>query len=98
MPAPGSSGCLWLDGATGVQNRSGGTVGIAASGIALLMGVDRILDMCRAAVNVAGDLVACLVMDKRAGGSSTSEEELQQQKSLQEERLATNEDVIVREV
>jgi Na+/H+-dicarboxylate symporter len=41
-----------------------GTVGIPASGIALLLGVDRILDMCRTAVIVAGDLVACLVMDK----------------------------------
>ena len=41
-----------------------GTVGILASGIVLLLGVDRILDMCRTAVIVAGDLVACLVMDK----------------------------------
>ncbi len=75
-----------------------GTVGIPASGIALLLGVDRILDMCRTAVNVAGDLVACLVMDKWVGGSSTSEEETRQQKDLQKERLLTNEDVIVREV
>ena len=75
-----------------------GTVGIPASGIALLLGVDRKLDMCRTAVNVAGDLVACLVMDKWAGGSSTSEEETRQQKDLQKERLLTNEDVIVREV
>ena len=75
-----------------------GTVGIPASGIALLLGVDRILDMCRTAVNVAGDLVACLVMDKWVGGSSTSEEETRQQKDLQKERLFTNEDVIVREV
>ena len=75
-----------------------GTVGIPASGIALLLGVDRILDMCRTAVNVAGDLVACLVMDKWVGGSSTSEEETRQQKDLQKERLFTNEDVIVRKV
>ena len=75
-----------------------GTVGIPASGIALLLGVDRILDMCRTAVNVAGDLVACLLMDKWVGGSSTSEEETRQQKDLQKERLFTNEDVIVREV
>lgn len=35
------------------------TVGVPASGIALILGVDRILDMCRTAVNVTGDLVAC---------------------------------------
>lgn len=72
-----------------------GTVGIPASGIALLMGVDRILDMCRTSVNVAGDLVACLVMDKWVGSTSTQKEEIQQQRDLQKERLETNEDVIV---
>ncbi len=40
-----------------------GTVGIPASGIALIIGVDRILDMCRTAVNVAGDLIVCTVLD-----------------------------------
>jgi len=40
------------------------TVGIPAEGIALILGVDRILDMCRTTVNVTGDLVACTVMEK----------------------------------
>lgn len=34
-------------------------VGIPAAGIALILGVDRILDMCRTSVNVLGDIVAC---------------------------------------
>lgn len=34
-------------------------VGIPAAGIALILGVDRILDMCRTAVNVLGDVVTC---------------------------------------
>ena len=38
-------------------------IGVPASGIALIIGVDRILDMCRTAVNVSGDLTACTVMD-----------------------------------
>ncbi len=38
-------------------------VGIPAEGVAILLGVDRILDMCRTSVNVTGDLTACLVMD-----------------------------------
>ena len=41
-----------------------GTVGIPAAGIALIMGVDRILDMSRTAINVSGDLVAAKLMDK----------------------------------
>jgi Na+/H+-dicarboxylate symporter len=47
-----------------------GSVGIPTSGIALIMGVDRILDMSRTAVNVAGDLVTCKVMDRLLGGKT----------------------------
>ncbi len=43
------------------------SVGIPTTGIALIMGVDRILDMTRTAVNVAGDLVTCTVMDRFIG-------------------------------
>lgn len=44
-----------------------GAVGIPASGIALVMGVDRILDMCRSAINVTGDLVTCQLMNHWVG-------------------------------
>lgn len=40
------------------------SVGIPAAGIAIILGVDRLLDMSRTAVNVLGDLVACVVVDK----------------------------------
>jgi len=40
------------------------SVGIPTTGIALIIGVDRILDMCRTSVNVSGDLTASLVMNK----------------------------------
>jgi Na+/H+-dicarboxylate symporter len=43
-----------------------GTVGIPAEGIALIIGVDRILDMSRTTLNVAGDLVAASVIDQYA--------------------------------
>jgi len=39
-------------------------VGIPAAGIALLLGVDRILDMCRTSVNVLGDVVTCLIAER----------------------------------
>jgi Na+/H+-dicarboxylate symporter len=38
------------------------TVGIPSAGIALIVGVDRILDMCRTVVNVCGDLAAATVI------------------------------------
>ncbi len=43
------------------------TVGVPPSGIALIMGVDRILDMCRTSINVTGDLVTCRLMENWAG-------------------------------
>jgi Na+/H+-dicarboxylate symporter len=38
------------------------TVGVPAEGIGIILGVDRLLDMCRTTLNVAGDLViaACV--------------------------------------
>ena len=42
-------------------------LGIPPDGAAILLGVDRILDMCRTSVNVSGDLTACVVMDKWLG-------------------------------
>jgi Na+/H+-dicarboxylate symporter len=47
-----------------------GTVGIPAEGMALIIGVDRILDMSRTTLNVAGDLVAASVIDQRMSDSA----------------------------
>lgn len=40
------------------------TAGIPSAGVVLIMGVDRILDMSRTAVNVCGDLVAARLMNR----------------------------------
>ncbi|MCY4544903.1 MAG: cation:dicarboxylase symporter family transporter, partial [Gemmatimonadetes bacterium] len=45
------------------------TIGVPAAGIALILGVDRILDMCRTAVNVTGDAAVATsvnAMEQRA--------------------------------
>ena len=42
------------------------SIGVPLEGIALILGVDRILDMCRTTINVTGDLTATLVMKKLA--------------------------------
>ncbi|NMT64467.1 dicarboxylate/amino acid:cation symporter [Marinobacter orientalis] len=49
------------------------TVGIPPGGIALIMGVDRILDMCRTAINVTGDLVTCRLVENWSGKRLPSE-------------------------
>jgi len=70
------------------------SVGIPATGIALIIGVDRILDMSRTAVNVTGDLTACLVMDRWVGGKKTAEEERREEVERDEIRYCDDEDVI----
>lgn len=39
-------------------------IGVPPEGIGIILGVDRILDMCRTMLNVTGDLVATSVMDR----------------------------------
>jgi len=39
-------------------------IGVPPYGIALIIDVDRILDMSRTTINVTGDLTACTVMNR----------------------------------
>jgi Na+/H+-dicarboxylate symporter len=59
-----------------------GTVGIPPSGIALIMGVDRILDMSRTAINVTGDLVTCALMERWVGGQGSAVEQIARQEKI----------------
>ena len=43
------------------------SVGLPTEGIALIMGIDRILDMLRTAVNITGDAVCTTIIDKQQG-------------------------------
>jgi DAACS family dicarboxylate/amino acid:cation (Na+ or H+) symporter len=46
------------------------SVGIPAEGIALILGVDRFLDMCRTTLNVSGDLVIAALVDEKKGDNA----------------------------
>jgi Na+/H+-dicarboxylate symporter len=43
------------------------SVGLPTAAIAILLPIDRILDTVRTAVNVEGDMVASVVVEKYAG-------------------------------
>ncbi|NLE38483.1 MAG: dicarboxylate/amino acid:cation symporter [Pirellulaceae bacterium] len=43
------------------------TIGVPLEGIALILGVDRVLDMCRSVVNVTGDAACALVIASSEG-------------------------------
>ena len=47
-----------------------GMVGVPMEGIAIILGVDRILDMCRTVVNVTGDMVTATIVDRFEGASA----------------------------
>lgn len=49
------------------------SAGIPSAGIALVLGVDRLVDMCRTVVNVTGDLAACSFFDKQMRDDFTSQ-------------------------
>lgn len=55
------------------------SVGLPLEGIALIIGIDRLLDMCRTAVNVTGDAVCSCVVAKFEGvlGNAVGEKKLQ---------------------
>lgn len=48
------------------------SAGIPVDGLIVIIGIDRILGMFRTAVNVTGDLTACVVFDKFHGAGSGS--------------------------
>jgi DAACS family dicarboxylate/amino acid:cation (Na+ or H+) symporter len=48
-----------------------GMVGVPMEGIAIILGVDRILDMCRTVLNVTGDLVTAAVVARFEGVQPT---------------------------
>jgi len=50
------------------------SVGVPAEGIAVILGVDRILDMCRTVVNITGDAAAAAVVAKTEGELLTEAE------------------------
>ncbi|NQV20758.1 MAG: dicarboxylate/amino acid:cation symporter [Rhodospirillales bacterium] len=71
------------------------TVGVPAAGIALIMGVDRILDMSRTAVNVSGDLVASVLMGRWIGDATPMEEERASEDRALRHQEATGETVLI---
>ena len=47
-------------------------VGVPAEGIGMILGVDRLLDMCRTTLNVTGDLAAAVVVSRGERGETVT--------------------------
>lgn len=74
-----------------------GSVGVPLEGIALIVGVDRVLELFRTATNVTGDLVASVVIDRFTTTAPSYEEEVETQSEIEQEQEKTGEDVVTGE-
>ena len=50
------------------------SVGVPKEGIIIILGIDRLLDMCRMVLNVTGDIVAAAVISRSEGGLAIPQE------------------------
>lgn len=72
------------------------SVGIPLEGLALIIGVDQILERFRAMLNVAGDLTASVIMERLSPQEQTYDDEMREENVLERERRKTGDDVILK--
>jgi len=58
-----------------ILSATAASFGVPLTGLPLVMGVDRILDMARTLVNVTGDLVLCRILSPKSKGTPAETEE-----------------------
>jgi Na+/H+-dicarboxylate symporter len=70
------------------------SAGIPMEGLTLIIGVDRILEMGRTTLNVTGDLVGCVILDRGMDKALPREAEMARQEELEAIREETGEDTL----
>lgn len=73
-----------------------GSVGIPLEGLALIIGVDQILERFRAMLNVTGDLTASVVMERLSPDRAAYKDEMKEDRALEKKRKSTGDDVILK--
>jgi Na+/H+-dicarboxylate symporter len=68
--------------------------GVPLSGLALIIGLDQVLERVRCVMNVSGDLVACVVLDRMVEAPQTREAELQDEEKRESLREESGADVL----
>jgi Na+/H+-dicarboxylate symporter len=74
------------------------SAGIPLAGIALIIGVDRVLELFRTVTNVSGDIVASIVMNKITPNKQSYQEEMEEQRTIEAVQEKTGEDVLTGEI
>lgn len=73
------------------------SAGVPLGGLALIVGLDRILERFRTSLNVTGDLIACVVMDRFIPSGISKEAEEKKFKDLESKWSQGEPDVLVEE-
>lgn len=73
------------------------SAGIPLAGLALIIGVDQILERFRTSLNVTGDLVACTVMDRFMPARISKTQELKEARNVAREQRRDAVDVVVQD-
>lgn len=69
--------------------------GVPLAGLSLIIGLDQVLERVRCVMNVTGDLVAAVVMDRFVGGRLSHREEARREEALEMVRESERQDVVV---
>lgn len=69
--------------------------GVPLAGLSLIIGLDQVLERVRCVMNVTGDLVAAVVMDRFVGGKVSRREEVRREEALEIVRETEAQDVVV---
>jgi Na+/H+-dicarboxylate symporter len=73
------------------------SAGVPLAGLSLIIGLDQILERVRCVMNVSGDLVACVVMDRYVDEGRPHQAEVALEAALQETRLREGHDVLIQD-
>jgi Na+/H+-dicarboxylate symporter len=68
--------------------------GVPLSGLALIIGLDQVLERVRCVMNVSGDLVACVVLDRMVEAPQSREAELRDEEERESLRDESGADVL----
>lgn len=69
--------------------------GVPLTGLAMIIGLDQVLERFRTSLNVTGDLVACVILDRFLPAKPTREAEREHEELLERNRQAEPADTVI---
>lgn len=71
------------------------SAGVPLTGLAMIIGLDQVLERFRTSLNVTGDLVACVILDRFLPAKASRESEQEHEQLLERNREAEPADTII---